>query len=369
MDDSPEGGAQSSLPATLLIAAWGLTLTMMAGGGAWLFLTGSTENGASPARVTMSLNSYRDAEPVQRDAATVDGRTPVAGSGQGDTATAHGKNMAKREQIAAAGMHPHPDLSLLEQSDLGPLPVIGKDGRVPWRVYARPYSLLDERPRIAIVIAGLGISETLTQQVIESMPGEVTLSFAAFSKNLKDWIDKSRADGHEVLIDLPMEPLDYPASDPGPRTLLASVPIDQNLRQLEWILSRATGYIGVATHMGSGLGTKPRALNPILAELNARGLLLVDTRENPVSLTGKLAREIGMTVATNESFIDRQPAGKIISKRLAELESKAKDHGGTVAVARPLPVTLRQLQPWIAGLKGKGIALAPVSALATTKTK
>ncbi len=341
----------------------------MAGGGAWLLLSGSADGSAQQPRVTMSMNSFRDAEPLKRDAAAVDGRTPLDASGKSDTATAHGRNTAKREQIAAAGMHPHPDPLLLEQSDLGPLPVIGKDGRVPWRVYARPYSLLDERPRIAVVIAGLGISETMTQQVIESMPGEVTLSFAAFSKNIKKWIDKSRADGHEVLIDLPMEPIDYPASDPGPRTLLASVPIDQNLRQLEWILSRATGYIGVATYMGSGLGTKPRALNPILTELKNRGLLLVDTRENPISLTGKLAREMGMTVATNESFIDRQPAGKIISERLAKLEIRAKDHGTIVAVARPLPVTLQLLKPWIASLKGKGLALAPVSAIATTKPK
>lgn len=340
----------------------------MAGGGAWLFLSSPAADGLQEPRVTMSLNSYRDAEPLDRHASVIDGQSPLDGAEKDSTATAHGRNMAKREQLAAAGMHPHPDPLLLEQSDLGPLPVIGKDGRVPWRVYARPYSLLDERPRIAVVIAGLGVSETLTQQVIETMPGEVTLSFAAFSKNLKKWIDKSRADGHEVLIDLPMEPVDYPASDPGPRTLLASVPIDQNLRQLEWILSRATGYIGVATYMGSGLGTKPRALNPILAELKGRGLLLVDTRENPISLTGKLAREMGMTVASNESFIDRQPAGKIISKRLAELEDRAKNHGGTVAVAHPLPVTLKHLKPWIASLKGKGLALAPVSALATAKT-
>ncbi len=340
----------------------------MAGGGVWLLLSGSSEDGVQQPRVTMSLNSFRDAEPVERNAAGIDGQSPVDTPGGGDTATAHGRKMAKREQIAAAGMHPHPDPLLLEQSDLGPLPVIGKDGRVPWRVYARPYSLLDERPRIAIIITGLGVSETLTQQVIEAMPGPVTLSFAAFSKNLKTWIDKSRADGHEVLIDLPMEPVDYPASDPGPHTLLASVPADQNLRQLEWILSRATGYVGVATFMGSGLGTKPRALNPILMELKGRGLLLVDTRETPVSLTGKLAREMGMTVASNESFIDRQPAGKVISKRLAELEERATNYGGIVAVARPLPVTLRQLKPWIASLDGKGLALAPVSALATSKS-
>ena len=98
----------------------------MAGGGAWLYLSGSGDTGAQQPRVTMSLNSFRDAEPLKRDAAAVDGRTPLDASGNSDTATAHGRNMAKREQIAAAGMHPHPDPLLLEQSDLGPLPAIGR---------------------------------------------------------------------------------------------------------------------------------------------------------------------------------------------------------------------------------------------------
>ncbi|MGI9387088.1 MAG: divergent polysaccharide deacetylase family protein, partial [Methyloligellaceae bacterium] len=250
---------------------------------------------------------------------------------------------------------------------LGPLPTIGKDGRHPWRVYARPFSGVDTRPRIAIVVTGLGISQNATEQAVNSLPGSVTLSFAPFTKKLTAWIDKSRASGHEVLIDLPMEPEDYPANDPGPHTLLASVPIDQNLRQLEWILSRATGYVGVSTFMGSGLSMKPRMLTPILTELKTRGLMLVDARENPLGQATSLSRDVGLTVVTNDIFIDQEPAGDSIRKRLSTLEDRAKRDGAAIGIARPYPVTIKQLTEWVSGLGAKGIALAPVSALAAVE--
>ena len=145
--------------------------------------------------------------------------------------------------------------------------------------------------------------------------------------------------------------------------MLASVPIDQNIRQLEWILSRATGYVGVSTFMGSGLATKPRALTPILTELKTRGLMLVDTRENPVGKATDLSREMGLTVVTGDIFIDREPASDTIDKSLRALEDRAKRDGAAIGIARPYPVTIKRLAAWIDGLGAKGIALAPTSAL------
>ena len=347
----------------MLIGAWAIVLTAFVGGAVWLFLFGSDpadDTAAGPPRVSMSMSVFRQAKPTNLQPGAINPESgapssPPAGQApQGTGGTT----------LAAAGLHPHPDPLLVEKSDLGPLPIIGKDGRSPWRVYARPFSLLDERPRVAIVITRLGVSEDLTKRAIELLPGTVTLSFAPFSKDLAEWIDTSRTDGHEVLIDLPMEPIDYPSNDPGPHTLLASVPIDQNLRQLEWILTRATGYVGVSTYMGSGLATKPRALTPILTELKSRGLLLLDTRDNPVGLTGKLAAEIGLTVAANEMHLDRQQSRAHIFERLQVLEKRAKKQGAIVAIARPYPVTLESLRDWLRTLDGKGIAIAPVSALA-----
>ncbi|MEM9682229.1 MAG: divergent polysaccharide deacetylase family protein, partial [Pseudomonadota bacterium] len=312
-------------------------------------------------RVSMSLNSFRDATPAPGEDKALDNAAPVSDE---DNDTAGKKPVqSAAQQVAAAGLHPHPDLSLIEKSDLGPLPVIGKDGRAPWRVYARPFSRLDSRPRIAVIVSTLGVSSNATQSAIDMLPGEVTFSFAPFTKDLDRWVDRSRAAGHEVLIDLPMEPLDYPQSDPGPHTLLASVPIDQNLRHLGWILSRTTGYVGVSVYMGSNIANKPRALNPILSEIKSRGLMLVDTRENPLGVTGKVAGDIGLAVAASDLVIDGTLSAKHIDGQLAALERSAKENGAAVAVARPYPITLKRLKEWSGTLAEKGIALAPVSAM------
>lgn len=276
------------------------------------------------------------------------------------------KPAPKPLQEASAGLHPHPDPMLVERGDLGMLPIVGEDGRRPWRVYSRPFSRLDKRPRIAIVITGLGISRNATQSVINTLPGAVTFSFAPYADNLDSWIKKSRDKGHEVLIDMPMEPLDYPRNDPGPNTLLARAPTDQNIRRLEWALSRTTGYIGVATFMGANLATQPKALKPILAEINARGLMLLDTRENLLGKIVELARVIDLPVAANDIFIDQEPTAAAIERRLRELEKRVLKKQTAIALARPLPITIKTLIRWLAELNGRGIALAPVSALAQT---
>jgi uncharacterized protein len=359
---------------TLLTAASALVLASVAGGGAWLYLTHGAAHDRAAAhadpvpRVTMSLNAFHDAAPEKVGETAVDGTSPVSDGEQPAGANPPARG-AKGSQIAAAGLFPHPDPALIEKSDLGPLPVIGKDGRMAWRVYARPFSRLDSRPKVAIVVTMLGVSENATKSAIETLPGAITLSFAPFTKNLAGWIDKSRSAGHEVFIDLPMEPLGFPQSDPGPHTLLASVPIDQNLRQLGWILSRATGYVGVTTYMGSGLAEKPRVLGPILSELKTRGLMLVDTRENPVVNAEEVATQVGLAVTAADFFVDRKLSEKQIDAQLADLEERARRNGAALGIARPYPLTLNRLSAWSAALAAKGLALAPVSALPAAKDK
>jgi polysaccharide deacetylase 2 family uncharacterized protein YibQ len=272
---------------------------------------------------------------------------------------------AGRKPVASLG--PNPDPKLVERSSQGMLPVVGRDGRRPWRIYARPFSQLDSRARISIVIAGLGVSRNATQSVINTLPGSVSFSFAPYADNLGAWIRKSREAGHEVLIDIPMEPLDYPRSDPGPNTLLANAPGDENVRRLEWALSRATGYVGVATFMGASLAARPEALRPILTQLKTRGLMILDTRENPAGRIEDISREIDLPVAANHIFLDQEPTAAAIEQRLRNLEARALEGRAAIALARPLPVTIRTLLRWLPGLEQRGVVLAPISAMAQTR--
>jgi len=263
----------------------------------------------------------------------------------------------------AAVLHPHPDPQLVEATDTGPLPIIGKDGRQPWRVYSRPFNALEKRPRVAIVITGLGVSFNATKSAVAQLPGEVTFAFAPFADKLEEWIDAARGAGHEVLLDLPMEPKDFPRSDPGPFGLLTSLQPEQNLRRFEWVLSRITGYVGVTNYQGDRFSGNKTAMKPILAELKRRGLMFVDSMENTLSAGPALASAIKLPFARNSRIIDRVASRAAIGKQLAEIAKIAKIQGFAVLMARPYPVTIRVLKRWISKLGDMGLVLAPVSAV------
>lgn len=262
------------------------------------------------------------------------------------------------------GLRPAPDPGLIESSPLGPLPRIGPDGREPWKVYARPFDDADTRPRVAVILSGLGLSSAATEAAIQDLPGEVTLAFQPFADNVQQWIQLSRAAGHEVLLNLPMEPVDFPANDPGPRALFVTLSPDENQDRMRWALSRVSGYVGVVNHMGSRFTTSREAMQPILAELKARGLLFVDARSAARSVATILASEMEVPRAINDRFLDnREVSRATVDARLAEVEQIARSAGVSIAIGQAFPVTLERIRAWAATLEGKGIALVPISAV------
>ena len=266
---------------------------------------------------------------------------------------------------AGAGiLPPAPDPGLIEQTSVGPLPRIGDDGRLPWQVYARPFDNRDTRPRIAIIMSGLGLSGAATQAAIQGLPGGVSLAFQPFADDLQQWIRLARAAGHEVFLNLPMEPVDFPASDPGPRALFVAYAPEENIERLEWALSRVSGYVGLLNHMGSRFTTSREAMLPIMTTLEQRGLAFVDARVSARSVATVLATEQNVPRAINDRFLDARGVSRAtLDARLAELESIAGEVGVSVGIGQAFPVTIERIREWAATLNGKGIVLAPVSAV------
>ncbi len=272
-----------------------------------------------------------------------------------------------RDSVGA--LAPAPDPGLVEQSADGLLPKIGADGRQPWQVYARPFDSNDSRPRIAIVLTSLGLSSAATESVIQGLPGGVTLAFQPYADNLQQWIHLSRAAGHEVLVNLPLEPLDYPTNDPGPQALFTAFEPAKNLERLNWALSRVTGYVGVSTHMGSRFTTSRESMMPIMQALRERGLLFLDTRSSARSVATSLATETGVPRAINDRFLDaREVSRATIDARLLEVERIAREAGVSVAVGQSYPVTIERIRAWVQTLESKGLVLAPVSAVVDVQT-
>lgn len=259
-----------------------------------------------------------------------------------------------------------PVRELVEESQYGPLPKVATDGRRPIDVYARPskyaVSAPGAPPRIAVLVNGMGLSEGATAEAIKGLPAPISIAYGAYGRNLQDWVEKARQEGHEVLLQIPLEPLDYPTNDPGPHTLLTTLPPEENLKRLQWLMSRFTGYVGVTNLMGAKFEPAQASFAPVLEEVKARGLLFVDDGSVKDSAGGQIAGAIGLDYATGDVQIDATPSPDDIAKALARLEAVAKERGFAIGIASARPETIKQLSQWAGQLQAKNIILIPVSA-------
>jgi polysaccharide deacetylase 2 family uncharacterized protein YibQ len=243
------------------------------------------------------------------------------------------------------------------------LPILPMDPNLPWRLYAAPFADGEPRPRIAIVFVSLGLSDGATEAIIQQLPGAVTLAFSPYSRKLPDWIARARAKGHEVLVELPMEPLNYPEDDPGPLALLDDRPIEDNVTRLDGILDRAEGAVGVAAQMGSRFTGDEALMGPILEALGKRGFLYVDNSTSPASVIPALSERIAVPIVINDHYLDTEASRIAIDGRLQQIERIARSEGSAVAFAMPFPITIERLLAWIPTLEAKGFVLAPVTAV------
>lgn len=226
----------------------------------------------------------------------------------------------------------------------------------------------DGRPRIAIVMSQIGIGAARSRHAIERLPPEITFAVAAYSDSAAAWIRDARANGHETLLSIPMEPIDYPRDDPGPKPLLIDLDDLENLRRLENALSGVSGYVGLLAHMGSRFLADPNRTRPILAATADKGLIFLDSRSGPDSAVSDLAPSVELHVALNDRFIDDIPSRDDIDKRLGELEAIAKRRGFAVGLSSPYPVTIERLRTWAASLDERGFVLTPITGVARRLT-
>ncbi len=245
------------------------------------------------------------------------------------------------------------------QGPSGPLPIIAVDGRTVATVYARPF-YTNGGPKVALIVRGLGLDPILTTQAIETLPPEITLAFAPYSDDLQDWIDLARANGHEVLIEVPMEPDDFPSNDPGPYTLRAKATTPDIVNKLEWILSRGTGYFGITNVLGEQFVQSQGAMDTLTDNLKKRGLAFIDN--------GIFGHRGGISLrATADQQIEGQSSPAKMDEQFLALEASALQKGQGLGIVGAYPLSLSQVRTWTDTVSSRGYQLAPASALITRR--
>ena len=231
-----------------------------------------------------------------------------------------------------------------------------------WRRHAVPTSAASDRPAIAVIIDDLGLNRPNTHRTL-ALPAPLTLAFLTYAEGLQPLADAARSAGHELLVHVPMAPLD-PQYKPGPNVLRADLDREELARRLAWALSRFDGYVGINNQMGSDFTTSVPGMAQVMIELKARGLLYLDSFTVPGTVGAALAERLGVPYAKRNVFIDNDPRDRAaIRRQLARLEQIATRYGKAVGIGHPHDATLDELTTWLPEVQRRGFRLVPISAL------
>lgn len=346
-------------------------IVLIVGGAALRVLLVNDPNGGRPS-AEVAISTTRNTNPVAAQIApptagpakpatiTAEPETPAAASGA--QITTIGDSTPAADAGAGDTVAVLPDL--IEQTKDGAIPRIGPSGQTPFAAYARTsVTAQSGKPLVAVIVTGLGLNEAGTMEAISKLPGNVSLAFAPYGKTLQQTVAAARNGGHEVLLEVPLEPFDYPDNDPGPQTLLTGQPTRANLDKLFWLFARFGGYVGVMNYMGARFTASAADFGPLMEELGTRGLGYIDDGSSNRSLAPQLAVKNKVPFSRADMELDINPARAPILAALTALEAKAVADGKAIGVISALPVSIQTVGEWAKSLDNKNVVLVPVSAL------
>ncbi|MGY4628693.1 divergent polysaccharide deacetylase family protein [Bradyrhizobium sp. USDA 4486] len=324
-----------------------------------------------PAASSHGQEGKQESKHEAKEAAKLAGEQKTVTMIDGSTGARHdvviGAADAADKGDAAAASAPPPvmagiDPKLLEKSRYGMIPVVAGDLK-PFNVYAADADRAKaaRMPVVAIVIGGLGVGAAKTTDAIMKLPAAVTLAFTPYGADPGKLAERARAQRHEIFLQIPMEPYDFPDNDPGPQTLLTSLTTDQNMDRLYWHLSRMQGYAGITNFMGARFIATDAAMQPVIREAAKRGLGFFDDGSSPRSIAPQLAGSQAMPFGKGDIAIDAVPTPTEIDRALNKLEAAARERGAAIGTASALPVSIERISAWSRTLSDRGILLVPLT--------
>ena len=247
----------------------------------------------------------------------------------------------------------------------GSKPSPTKASTAAWLRFAAVTPAQNGQPAIAIVMDDLGIDQRRTGVAID-LPAPITLAFIPYGYRLSTHTRRARENGHELLVHLPMEPLNANA-DPGKNALLKGLTDKQLRSRIEWNLTRFQGFVGINNHMGSKFTAWERGMKLVVETLKDRGLIFLDSKTTKNTVGLRLATALNVPNAARDVFLDNEISIKSIQRQLKLLERVARKNGSAIGICHPHDATVKVLRDWIPNAKKRGFILVPVSAIIKRK--
>ncbi len=229
----------------------------------------------------------------------------------------------------------------------------------PPPVIQRPSARIGHKAKVAIIIDDMGYDSDLGRRMVNLDKG-ITISMLPFAPFKRKILVAAREHGHEIMLHLPMEPMEYPSVKPGPGALLSSMSPDDLIEQLQRDLADVNGVAGVNNHMGSRLTSMDAQMRQIFSILKKRGLFFIDSRTTADTVCRPSAQLLKLPFAQRDVFIDHVDDSMFIRNQLKLLVKRAKRQGYAIGIAHPHPKTCEVLEEMIPKLKAE-VDLVPAS--------
>jgi polysaccharide deacetylase 2 family uncharacterized protein YibQ len=258
-----------------------------------------------------------------------------------------------------------PEQKFAEMTSHGPVPKIAADGTRPADVFARPVKAFAGKPgapRVALIVAGLGVSASATSAAIAQLPGPVTFAFMPYGAEVERLAasaergTRDSAAGSNGAVQLSRQRsgaadaahVAHAGAEPG-AAVLADEPDAR--------LCRTGGGHGRPLHrFRTGLCSD-------LARNGEAGLIFVDDGANPRSVAARVAGANNLPFAKADIVLDAVPTPDEIDRALGRLEMTARERSVAVGIASALPVSLEHIGKWAKAAESRGLLLVPITAV------
>ncbi|MFK5951981.1 MAG: divergent polysaccharide deacetylase family protein [Desulfobacterium sp.] len=197
-------------------------------------------------------------------------------------------------------------------------------------------------PRVAIIIDDVGFDKAMAMAFSRLNP-HITMAILPESPFGRAIADRLYVRDVEIMLHLPMEPMQYPEVNPGPGALMADMPPDLLLETLRRDLDCIPYVKGVNNHMGSRLTTLSDQMRQVFTVLKKRDLFFIDSLTARHSICRDSARLFQLAFAQRDVFLDNIQDKNYITGQINELIQISQLHGFAIAIGHPYPVTLETL--------------------------
>ena len=177
---------------------------------------------------------------------------------------------------------------------------------------------------------------------------------------------KAHDSGHDILIHMPMEPIDLKNNNPGKGAILVQYNENKIKSLVREYIKRLPLAVGANNHMGSLATSRVDIMEPVLQVLKENNLMFIDSYTSANTVAAQVAATEKMKIWERDLFLDDQKelTDAVLDKKLAKLVDISTRSNQIIVIGHcHFKSKLEFIKKFIARAKDSGFRFSAISTL------